>query len=454
MGAKETMRRSRKSLTRYLLVSSITVVVLTAGLIWFVFALFSPTPPRSVSMAVDPEGGFTAEVAKRYRDLLARDGIKLNLVPSKGAVESVAWLQNPKSGVSIAIVPSGITNEHKSPELLSLGTLFYEPLWGFSRGGVLRGYENLGGLRISIGPEGSASHALAEEFLTRVGIIDKKSATLLTLSARESAAQLQSGQIDAAALLDAWETPIVHELLTAKDVSLDSVPRADAFVALYPFLHKLTVPAGVADMKENRPPNDVVLLATKASLVVRRDLHPAIQYRLLEAASQVHAGPGLFHAAGQFPAAETIDLPLSTHARQFYKTGPPFLQRHLPFWLAVLVEQLLVLLIPLLGVAYPLFRFSPAIYRWLQDHRIYKLYSELMVIDDEIAASPMSGEQNYIERLDQLEERASQLALPMSFQHLVYALRLHIGVVRQKVEKRLVQPKSVGGEPIRRSVKS
>jgi TRAP-type uncharacterized transport system substrate-binding protein len=454
MGAKETMPPNRKSLSRYLLVSSITVVVLTAGLIWFVFAVFSPTPPRSVSMAVDPEGSYTAEVAKRYRDLLAGDGIKLNLVPSKGAVESVGWLQNPKSGVSIAIVPSGITDEQKSPELLSLGTLFYEPLWSFSHGGVLRGYENLGGLRISIGPEGSASHALAEEFLTRVGIIDKKSATLLALSARESAAQLQSGQIDAAVLLDAWETPIVHELLTAKDVSLDSVPRADAFVALYPFLNKLTLPAGVADMKENRPPNDVVLLATKASLVVRRDLHPAIQYRLLEAASQVHPGAGLFHAAGQFPAAETIDLPLSTHARQFYKTGPPFLQRHLPFWLAVLVEQLLVLLIPLLGVAYPLLRFSPAIYTWLQHHRVYKLYSDLMVIDDEIAASPMNGRQNYIERLDQLEERASQLALPMSFQPLVYALRLHIGVVRQKVEKQLVQPKSVGGEPIRRSVKS
>jgi TRAP-type uncharacterized transport system substrate-binding protein len=449
------MAPSRKNLTRrYLLVSSIAVVVLTAALIWLIFTVFSPTPPRSVSMAVDPEGSFSAEVAKRYRELLARDGIKLNLVPSKGALESVAWLQNSKSGVSIAIIPSGITNEQKSPELLSLGTLFYEPLWGFSRGKALRGYESLGGLRISIGPEDSASHALGDEFLTRVGIIDKKSATLLSLSARESAAQLESGQIDAVALLDAWETPIVHELMVAKDVSLDSVPRADAFVALYPFLHRLTLPAGVADMKENRPPNDVVLLATKASLVVRRDLHPAIQYRLLEAASQVHSGAGLFHAAGQFPAAETIDLPLSTHARQFYKTGPPFLQRHLPFWLAVLVEQLLVLLIPILGVAYPLLRFSPAMYSWLQHHRVYKLYSELMVLEDEIAASTMSQRQNYIERLDQLEERASQLSLPMSFQPLAYGLRLHIGVVRQKAEKHPAPSSAVGAEPIGRSVKS
>jgi TRAP-type uncharacterized transport system substrate-binding protein len=452
--AEETMPPNRKNLTRrYVVVSTIAVVVLAAALIWLMFAVFSPTPPRSVSMAVDPEGSFTAEVAERYRELLARDGIKLHLVPSKGAVESVAWLRDPKSHVSIAIVPSGITNEEDSPELISLGTLFYEPLWSFSRGRALQGYQSLGGLRISIGPEGSASHAMAEKFLARVGIIDKKSATLLSLPAREGAAQLRNGQIDAATLLDAWENPTVHELLRAKDVSLDSIPRADAFVALYPFLHKLILPAGVADMKENRPPNDVVLLATKASLVVRRDLHPAIQYRLLEAASHIHSGAGLFHASGQFPAAETIDLPLSNNAREFYKTGLPFLQRHLPFWMAVLVQQLLMLLIPIIGVVYPLLRFSPAMYSWLQHHRIYNLYSELMVLEDEMAVSPVSRKQDHIERLDQLEDRASRLSLPMPFQPLVYGLRLHIGVVRQKVEKQAGEAQTTNGEAVGRSVK-
>jgi TRAP-type uncharacterized transport system substrate-binding protein len=440
------MQPSRKQLTaRYILVSSVIALVLTVALIWLVFAVFSPTPPRSVTMAIDPEGSFSAEAANRYRELLAKDGIKLNLVPSKGAVESVALLENAKSDVSIAIVPSGITTEQKSPELISLGTLFYEPLWGFSHGRAIHGHDELGGLRISIGPEGSASHALAEEFLARVGIIDQKSATLLSLSPRESATQLENGQIDAVALLDAWETPIVHELLTAKDVNLDGIPRADAFVALYPFLNKLTLPAGVADMKNNRPPNDVVLLATKASLVVRRDLHPAIQYRLLEAATQVHSGSGLFHTAGQFPAAETTDLPLSGHARQFYKTGPPFLQRHLPFWLAVLVQQLLVLLIPVIGVVYPILRFSPSIYSWLQQRRIYKLYSELMALEDERAASPMNRPENYIERLDQLEERAGRLSLPISYQPQVYALRTHINIVRQRVEKQPEQAKSGAG---------
>ncbi|HTZ48280.1 MAG TPA: TAXI family TRAP transporter solute-binding subunit [Verrucomicrobiae bacterium] len=424
---------------RYLLSFSVALVVFTLLLTWLVFAIFQPTPPRSVTMAIDPQGSYNAEVAQRYRELLAREGIELKLVPSKGAVESIALLRDPKSHVSIAIIPSGITDELKSPELISLGTLYYEPLWAFTRGQSVRNHEQLTGKRISIGPEGSASHALAQEFLARVGIINDMTATLLSLPALEGAAKLESGDIDALALVEPWETPEVHELLNAQDVNLDSVPRADAFVALYPFLQKLTLPAGVGNMQLNRPPNDVVLLATKASLIVRSDLHPAIQYRLLEAASKVHSTAGLFHFPGQFPAPETFDLPLGKHARQFYKTGPPFLQRHLPFWLAVFAEQLLVLLIPMLGVVYPVLRFSPALYSWFQNNRIYKLYSELMQLENDMASSPSHHANDFIQRLEQLEERASHLSLPLPFQPRVYALRTHIGVVREKLEKRSAQ---------------
>jgi len=424
----------RRNTTRsYLKLMSITLVSLTTGVTWLIFALFRPTPPRSVVMAVDPEGSYSADVAKRYRELLARDGIELKLAPSAGAVESLALLQDAKSGVSIAIIPNGVTNEQKSPDLISLGTLFYEPLWVFSKGRVIQTYEDLGGLRVSIGPEGSGTHALSDEFLARVGIIDRKSATLFSLPARESAAKLLSGEVDAMILLDAWEATVVHTLLIDRDVNVNSTSRADAFVALYPFLNKLTLPAGVADMKENRPPHDLILLATKANLVVRSDLHPAIQYRLLEAASRVHSQPGLFHAAGQFPAPEAIDLPLSTHAHHFYKTGPPFLQRHLPFWLAVLVQQLLVLLIPIVGVVYPILRFSPSVYSWMQQRRIYTLYSELTRIEEDLASASALDDKSLIKRLDELEERANQLSLPQPYLPLLYALKLHLRMVRQQI---------------------
>jgi TRAP-type uncharacterized transport system substrate-binding protein len=421
---------------RLLAIAAILVVALTAVGIWLTFFLLRPTPPRSVAMAIDPQGSFGAELGNRYRELLARDGIELRLVPSAGAVESMARLRDPKAGISIAIVPGGISNHKESPGLVSLGTLFYEPLWLFSRGQHLENLEQLRNLRISIGPEGSASHELALKLLTRVDVIDQKSAKLLPLTPQESAAKLLNRDIDASILMGAWETPAVQQLLLAKEIDLANIRRADAWVALYPFLNKLVVPAGVASMAENQPPTDVLLVAPKASLIVRDDLHPAIQYLLLEAASKIHSGPEVFHKAGQFPASESVDLPLSTHARQFYKTGPPFLQRNLPFWLAVLVQQVLVLLLPVVGVLYPLLQVSPKIFISIQTRRVYRLYSELRLLERELtSAGSTKDDKDLIERFDQLEDRASRLWVPASLRPQLYDLRSHVRLVRQGAKK-------------------
>jgi hypothetical protein len=345
-------------------------------------------------------------------------------------------LRDPKSGVNIALVPEGLTTEKESPELLSLGTMYYQPLWIFMRGRLLQGNSRPRGLRISIGPEGSSSHAFSLMLLGRAGIIDKESDTLLTLTPAESAEKLIRGEIDAAVFLDAWESPVVQQLLMTKGVRLLSIPRADAFVALFPFLTKLSLPAGVVDMSEPWPRKEVVLVAPKSSLVVRNDLDPAIQFLLLEGAVKLHSTPGIFHAAGEFPAAESIGLPLSPYARDFYKTGVPFLQRHLPFWLAVLIQRPILWLIPLLVVLFPVLRLAPVVYDWAEKRRVYKLYAELKSLEDEIShreASVTNGD--FIEQLDSLKQRASQLSVPTPFKPLVYALRLHIDMVREEAQK-------------------
>src|SRR5262245_33582695 len=425
---------------RYVIVAVILALALTAAAMWVAFTLFNPTPPRTVGMAVDL-GGVSSERANRYREILARDGIELRLVSSQGAIESIARLRDAKSGVDIAIIPSGTTNQNQSPQLVSLGTLGYQPLWLFYRGGFSPKKENVreafAGKRISIGPEGSADHALSTEFLARVGVIDQGRTTLLSLTPQEATEKLLRGDIDAAVLLDPFESPLVRRLLAADGINLGSYARADAFVALYPYLSKVVLPAGVGDMANNRPPNDVLLVAPMASLVVRKDLHPAIQYLLLEAATQIHSGPGVFRRPGQFPAADSFDLPLSQQAVQFYKTGRPFLQRHLPFWLPVLAQQLLVVLIPVLAVLYPMLKFIPATYGWAMRRRVFRLYRELKLIEDQ-ASSPdvrAKGAGDLLARLDDLDERSSRYRVPVAFRPLLYALRLHISLVRQRLEK-------------------
>ena len=172
----------------------------------------------------------------------------------------------------------------------------------------------------------------------------EKNAELFGSTPDVAAEKLIAGDIDVAFMVASWGSPVVQRLITAEGIQLRSFPRADAYIQLFPFLNRLVLQEGVGDLATNRPPSDVVLVAPKASLAVRADLHPAIQYLLLAAAVEIHSGPGLFRKAGQFPAAESIDIPLSDEAQRFYKSGQPFLHNYLPFWIAELIARVLVVL--------------------------------------------------------------------------------------------------------------
>jgi hypothetical protein len=64
-----------------------------------------------------------------------------------------------------------------------------------------------------------------------------------------------------------------------------------------------------ATWQTNRLGSDKKLLAPKAVLAVRQDLHPAIQYAVLSAAAKIHAEAGIFQRADQFATAEPTGLP-------------------------------------------------------------------------------------------------------------------------------------------------
>ncbi len=425
---------TRPGRTRPVLAAAAVLVVV--GGLWWAFTVWQPGAPRTVVMATGPERSAYASFGERYREILARSGVELRLRPTAGAVENLVLLRDPSSGVSVAFLQAGTATAEDSDGLASLGTVFYEPLWLFHRGlDKDRPYAALRGKRLSIGPEGSGTRALALRTLAVIGI-DARSPDLLPLAATEAADRLVRGEIDAAAIVASWESPVVRQLLVAPGVELASFPRADAHVALNPYLDKLVLPAGIGDMGRNIPPADVVLVSPKASLVVRADLHPGVQVLLLQAADEVHSPPGLFHRSGEFPAPEAIDLPLSAEARQFYKSGPPTLQRYLPFWLAVLVRRLLVVLVPLVGVVYPLARSLPAAYAWMNRRRVFRMYGELKMIELEMERRTAgTTTEALVARLDGLEERVSRLHVSRGQSPHAYTLRHHIRLIRERLQK-------------------
>lgn len=412
------------------------VSILAVAALWAALVILRPLPPRTVTMATGPEGGAYYEIGVRYKELFAQEGINLILLKTAGSMENLALLEDPKSDVQVGLLQGGITNKKKSPDLESLGTLFYEPLWLFYRSEIReKGKGAFLGRKISIGPEQSGTRVMARELFARNGI-NEHTAQLLALTPREAGETLLRGEIDAAALLASWDSPVVRQLLASSDIEVVSLPRTDAYVALYPFLSKVILPAGVADLIKNRPPVDTTLLATKASLIAHKDLHPALQYLLLDCAEQIHSGPGIFNKEGQFPAAESIDLPLSDEARQFYKSGRPFLQRYFPFWVAALMDRLLILLIPLLGIIYPLAQVLPGLYDSVMRRRIYRLYGELRLIEDRLDKHPETEDRiSLFKQLDRLEGEANRLHVPQSYANLLYTLRDHVALVRNRLTR-------------------
>jgi|ERR1035437_903268 TRAP-type uncharacterized transport system substrate-binding protein len=410
-----------------------TIAVVVVSFIGASVFIVETLPPRTIVMATGAEGGANYDLGIRYREILAQAHVKLQLLPTTGSLENLARLRDSKSGVDVAFVQGGTTSKKESPELESLGTVFYEPLWLFYRSEIGAGIQALRGRRLSIGPEGSGGRALALELVKRTKI-DSIIGELSGFAPQVAAEKLIAGDIDAAFIVTAWDSPVVQRLINTKGIELASFPRADAYIALYPFMNKLVLPAGVVDLLANRPAMDVVLLAPKASLAVRADLHPAIQHLLLSAAVQIHSQPGIFQKAGQFPAAESIDLPLSEEAQRFYKSGRPFLQEHLPFWIATLVERLLVVFVPLAALLYPLFKFMPNIYDWFMRSKIIRLYDEMRLIENEMEGQGQVHNGNKIyAKLDQLEQRANRLNLPTAYASTLYTLRSHIGLIRDRL---------------------
>jgi TRAP-type uncharacterized transport system substrate-binding protein len=431
-----SLRPSNRARRGRLLLGLIVISVIVAA-VWMLLTVGSLFPPSKVVMATGPEGSGQAEYGIRYQEILKRAGVELELVPTEGGLDNLNRLRDPRSGVSVALVESGLTTREESPDLVSLGTVSIEPLWIFSRSESQGGpAQKLVGKRISIEPEGSATRVLARDLLALNGI-EETSVELLGLPPDKSTAALLRGEIDVVMLLALWQSPAVQKLLAADGIVLEGHPRADAYAARFPSFIKVVLPAGVADFAKNIPPADTPLVAIEASLLASRELHPAMQYLLLDAASETHAGPGIFNRAGRFPAPEAIDLPLSPAAQTYYKSGRPFMYRYLPFWLAGLVERLLIVLIPLLTIVLPITNFLPTIIRQVTERRIFKLYGELKFAETQLeSTSSVAHFDQLAAALEDLERRAHRIKVPLGYAQRLYILKSHIALAQEQLEKR------------------
>ena len=406
-------------------------------LIGFVVAwqFVNPAPPRTLVIATGQQDGAYYLFAEHYRQQLAVDGIELEIRTSSGSIDNLELLKN--KAVDLAFVQGGTGSSADTDILSSLGSLYYEPLWVFYRGEqTLTRINQLQDKRIAIGEPGSGTHAIAELLLAD-NFMDAGTAAIQPVGGTAGAQALLQGDIDALFLVASPAAPLVQDLLHRQDIRLMSFARAGAYTRLHHFLSAVSLPEGVIDMQANLPPRDTVLLAATANLVVRDGFHPALVSLLLQIATRIQSSGGLFERPGNFPNSANLEFPLNEDARRFYEHGPPFLQRYLPFWSASLIDRLKIMLLPLLTLLLPLVKIMPPMYRWRVRKKIYRWYRELQLLDDASHEHPDDAAQaELLKKLDTIEEEVRKVSVPLSYADELYSLRLHIGLVRNSLTDR------------------
>jgi TRAP-type uncharacterized transport system substrate-binding protein len=420
------------------------LVLLVAGF-WSAAQFIKPAPPDRLVIATGGEGGAYQRFAALYRPLIERNGLKFVERTTAGAVENLALLRAADEALDVAFVQGGLGLGSDAAGLVSLGSIYYEPLWVFYRGAeLIEHLVHLRGKRIAIGAEGSGTRQLALELLQASGAAAAPT-RLLPLGGLEAVAALTAGQVDAIFLVGPANSGAVWSSFYSEGFRLMSFSHADAYVRRWPYLSKLTLPRGAIDLVRDIPGRDVALVAPVAALVARESIHPALVDVLLQAAAEVHGGPGLFQRAGEFPNPRQVDFPLSTEAERFYRTGTRFLQRYLPFWAATLIDRLVVLLIPVFALMIPLMRIAPALYGWRARARIYRWYGQLKFLEEAWRRDPGARpREEWLAELDRLEARVNRIRTPLAFANQLYILREHIGLVRHEVVQRSAVAEAAG----------
>jgi TRAP-type uncharacterized transport system substrate-binding protein len=439
----QALQRALLSL-RELLFTTSPFVLLAIGLLALAYHWLEPTPPRRVVLATGVAQGAYAGFGERYAALLARHGITVALRPTQGSAENLALLTQEDGGVDLAFVQGGTRQpptgeDAPATELVSLGSMFHEPVWLFyreasarrlTRGApVLTRLSQLAGGSLNIGAPGSGVPPLLQALLA-ANRIEPGTIRLQQQATTPAVVDLLEGRLDALALASAPESQMVQMLLQTPGIRLFDFAQAEAYARRFAYMSPVKLPRGVVDLARDLPPADVQLIAPTATLVAREDLHPALVQLFVQAAQQVHGGAGWFQHKGEFPNAGSSEWPIAAEAQRVYTSGVPWLQRYLPFWVANLADRMWLALLGIVAVLIPLARVLPPVYEFRIRSRVFRWYAQLRSVDEARGLRPQA---ELLAELDTIERHVGQIVVPLSYADELYALRSHLDLVRRRL---------------------
>jgi TRAP-type uncharacterized transport system substrate-binding protein len=417
------------------LVTAFASATIALAVVYIIYRLVDPLPPHHFTIAAGAVGSGYDNFARQYARILARHGVTLEIRNAAGAVENLELLRDASAGVQSALTAFGITQPEDADTIYSLGGVYDAAIFIFYRSDErITQFAQFRGKRLSIGMPGTALRSDVLQVLKATDALDA-STHLWDLDSAEAVDALIAGKIDVAIFPSQLDGSLLQRALGAPGIRLMNVAQAEAIAKTVPGLKHVVLWRGIISLSRDIPNSDIDLLASRNRVLVRKDLHPALQYLLLEAMREIHWRPGPFNRLGEFPAEQPNDLPLSPTAEAFYRTGPTFWQRYTSFWLSSLLDRMVFFVIPVVATLIPVVGFfAPRFYRWLHVRRIERLHRALGEIERDLdhGAGSSRGVE-YQRRIAEIESAVRSLNVAHAFEVDLHRLRIHLRMVQEDV---------------------
>jgi uncharacterized protein len=404
--------------------------------------LWLPLPPSEITLSAGLPGGMYQEHAKSYRQLLQTHGITLNVMESAGTGENLQRLKDPSNTVQVAFVQSGYAlGESSDPLSVGIQTLAQvdiEPIWVFSRFRDVDSLLRLQGQRVAIGQPGSGSRAVALRLLNQVRL-EAKDLLESEVVGLETVKALREGKLDATVFVASVNAPLVQALLNTPGIYLANLKRSAALGERMPYLDARFAAAGSLNASRLQPPQDMVLLSTVASVLVREDVHPMIKRSLMHVMLQQHSAAGPLHRSNEFPHLKRLEFPSTSQARDVLREGLPWLERHVSVQVAQWLYRLLLIGLPLALAAWMLCKLIPGYLIWRIDSRINRWYGELKFIENDLNQGEPGGLEmaQFRTRLRDIGRQVAGFPMPKNYMQRMFLLQQHIALVSGKMQARL-----------------
>lgn len=406
----------------------LAVAAVMGAVLW----LWKPLPPTRVVIGTGPGQSSYLELARNYANRLEHLGIQTDIVTHDRPQDALDRMTAGDRRIDVTFAQGLYAQQH--PQAMALAVIGHEIVWVFARQSI-QSLAQLRGARIAASVEGSSNRMAAGILLRHAGVAEHE--VLFQPEVGDAAIDaIATGRVDAVVHVATGDSHTAATLARLDNVHLLGVERAGQLATVEPRLRALVMPQGSIELRANLPATDLPTMVTQTHLMVRPDVHPALQRALLDVAGELHVMSGFLEGQGVYPTSVGSNFPVSAVASKAQRGGRPWMETLLPYRAAQWAELVLYALLPVLLMGSFLLLRAPRYIDWRVDTAIMGYYGELKFLEEDLArldGRDLPNLRSLAKRLEMLAQQVDAMELPDRYADRWYTLREHLQQARSRV---------------------